>query len=104
MQVTVALEAIVADDIHVPTLEAHLDAVMEALGETAVDPAIELDLEHGTLRMLAVVDAEDRIGAIVTGSALFRAAIHGAGGHTPEWDSVRTRSLQVVEADLEPVG
>ena len=94
---------------HVETdedLESHLDEVMEALleleGERLGDSDISalLTENHVEISVVASSDLDDEsqaLGdAVSFADSAIRAAIHKAGGHTPEWVpvSVNMEALQ----------
>lgn len=87
-------------------IEAHLDAVMDALEAVdATDPDIELDLKDCSVRVAILVEATDPEHAIATASPVLRRAINAAGGSTPDWPDSdhRAWSVRTVSLSARPV-
>ena len=70
--------------------EAHLDAVMGILADTADDPAISLDEFARVVLVELDVEGADMQAAMNRGLSTLRAAIHGADGETAGWEQLFT--------------
>jgi hypothetical protein len=87
----------------VTDLDAHTDAVLNALMdlETANPSLADSDLEavlSKSLVTVAIVSTAETVDmAEQNALAAIRAAIHSAGGATPEWDSVAQMATTTVE-------
>lgn len=65
------------------------DCIMEALtGHDCDDPDVSLDLDEGTLEILATVKASSEIEGFHKAVSTIRSAIHECGGGTPGWESI----------------
>jgi hypothetical protein len=67
-------------------VESHLDQVMTELLELqAEDPSIDVALDERRVSLAVAVEASNPLEAIDRASSFIRAAIHAAGGATPDW-------------------
>ena len=82
----------VSDDVRVKVIEQQLDRVMEHLldDERTGDPAIDACLAEGVVVISLAVAAENPVDATNLASMILRAAIHAAGGATPDWPPLRS--------------
>lgn len=88
-------------------VEAHLDSVMEELLQLgAEDPSIEAALADGSVSILVTVSAINPLQAVTQASGFIRAAIHAAGGSTPDWPDVHhgAWSMQLLGVSAGRVG
>lgn len=77
---------IIADDES--DVESHLDEVMtELLRLDAEDCSIDTDLGAHRVTLAVAVEAGNPLEAVDQASGFIRAAIHAAGGATPDWPS-----------------
>jgi hypothetical protein len=69
--------------------EEHLDRVLDSLheDERVVDPDYTASLRHRRVSFTLTVAGEDQGIAFTLAHAALRAAIHGAEGATPGWES-----------------
>lgn len=87
-------------------LDEHTDAVMEELlkleSAELSDADIAASLESGEVSVSVVAEAPTFEEAAALGDSAIRAAIHAAGGHTPEWADVefvtRASNADLVQA------
>jgi len=69
-------------------LDQHLDQVMEELLQLqATDPSVDVEFSTATVRVAVSVVANNPLEATDAASSFIRAAIHAAGGATPDWPS-----------------
>lgn len=84
---------IVASSGEQADVERRLDDVMEELLHLqSADPSIEATLEDGSVRISVTVTAADPLQAANEASGLIRAAVHAAGGGTPDWPDAGHRA------------
>jgi tRNA threonylcarbamoyladenosine modification (KEOPS) complex Pcc1 subunit len=92
-----------------PDLPTHSERVMEALlkeeASCAIqDSAVSLNLADGLITLELVAEGADTSEAVAVAMSAIRAAIHAAGGSTPDWpthDDVMR--LEFVEMNTTPV-
>lgn len=86
----------------VDELDQHTDEVMEQLllleSDTITDSDVSATLTTGEVSVSIAAAAETYDEALECADACIRSAIHAAGGHTPNWVTVATRSRQLVAA------
>lgn len=81
-------------------LDQHTDLVMEELlkleSETITDADVSAELTNGIVSVSLTASADDYDSAAAIADSCIRSAIHAAGGHTPEWVTIATRSRQLI--------
>ena len=93
--------ALVADTSNLPSdselasnLLDHFEAVLDQLAEieagdpTLTDSDLSVNLHEGRAELAISVAVDSLEEAVTVGSAAIRAAIHAAGGFTPDWENV----------------
>lgn len=80
-------------------LDLHTDSVMDELlaleSDFIRDADVSAALVEGLVSISIVAGAGDFDGAVRLADSTIRAAIHAAGGSTPDWKTVETRAQEL---------
>lgn len=86
----------------VAELDEHTDLVMEELlkleSDVISDSDVSAELANGVVSVSIAASADDYDAACAIADSCIRAAIHAAGGSTPEWVTIAMRSRQLAAA------